>query len=130
MDTDRVLAKLPSLLKAKRREEDLSLREAAKESGVSASTLSRLERGATTYLPDTETLTKLASWLNIRVESLLSYEDQIKGNEDIELTTPEMIEVYLRADKNLSSETAGALSEMFKMLYKQLAERGEDLEEG
>ena len=51
------LAELAGLIKAKRKQLGVGLREAAVESGVSASTLSRLERGAATTLPDVDTLT-------------------------------------------------------------------------
>lgn len=111
------LARISALIKAKRREEELGLRAAADASGVSASTLSRLERGAATSLPDSPTLTKLASWLNLSVDSLLSDKQEPQGREP-ELTTPEIVEVHLRADRDLSPETARALAEMFKTLYQ------------
>lgn len=115
------LARISALIKAKRREEDLGLRAAADASGVSASTLSRLERGAATSLPDSPTLTKLARWLGLSVDSLLSDKQEAKGREP-ELTTLEIVEVHLRADRDLSPETARALTEMFKALYKHCLE--------
>ena len=115
------LARISALIKAKRREEELGLRAAADASGVSASTLSRLERGAATSLPDSPTLTKLAGWLDISVDSLLSDKQGAKGREP-ELTTLEIVEVHLRADRDLSPETARALTEMFKALYQHCIE--------
>jgi hypothetical protein len=42
-------------------------------------------------------------------------------------TTPEAVELYLRADKNLNQRTAALLSEMFKAAYQKLAkESGQD----
>jgi hypothetical protein len=35
--------------------------------------------------------------------------------------TPEIVEAHLRADKNLSPETANALSELFRVAYKQFS---------
>ena len=88
---------------------------------MSPSTLSRLERGVSPSLPDVETLAKLAYWLNVSVDSLLFDESNGSGGEIPSLTTPEVVEVHLRADKNLSSGTAQALSEMFQLLYSQFS---------
>ena len=35
--------------------------------------------------------------------------------------TPEIVEAHLRADKNLSPETAKALSELFRVAYAQFS---------
>ena len=116
------LARISALIKAKRREKDIGLRDAAAESGVSASTLSRLERGAATALPDGDTLTKLASWLDLPVSSVLTDKAGKKDNEEPELTTPEIVEVHLRADKKLNPKTAEALAKMFSLLYEQFTD--------
>ena len=130
MDSNAVLTNLPALIKAKRRETKLGLRAAAQESGVSPSTLSRLERGISTTFPDTDTLTKLALWLNIPLDKIL-IEDKPKSNSKTpKLTTPEVVEVQLRADKNLSPDTARALAEMFKLLYNQFTKNDNNLETG
>lgn len=117
MSTRAALAHISSLIKAKRRETGLGLRAAAEQSGVSASTLSRLERGAARSLPDSDTLTKLAEWLRVSVSSLLSTRQEAKGKEP-KLNTLEVVEVHLRADRDLSPETANALAQMFKALYE------------
>ncbi len=117
MSSRAALARISALIKAKRREKKLGLRAAADESGVSASTLSRLERGAATSLPDSDTLTKLSEWLSTSIGSLLSSKQEVEGQEP-ELTTPEVVEVHLRADRDLSLETAQALAQMFKTLYQ------------
>jgi len=115
MSSRATLARISALIKAKRREDGIGLRDAAEVSGVSASTLSRLERGAATALPDSGTLAKLANWLGLTLSSLLS--DKEKTKAEPQLTTPEVVEVHLRADKELSPETAKALAQMFKTLY-------------
>lgn len=46
-----------------------SLREAAREIGVAAATLSRIERGS---LPDIETFRKICVWLGISADHILS----------------------------------------------------------
>jgi hypothetical protein len=38
---------------------------------------------------------------------------------------PEIVEAHLRADKNLTPETAKALSELFRVAYKQFSKPGE-----
>src|ERR1700687_3650127 len=115
------LARIGSLVKARRRKQKLGLRAAAAECGVSPSTLSRLERGASSSLPDAETLTKLAIWLNVTVASLLSEKEQ--DREEPDLTTPEVVEVHLRADKRLAPETANALGRAFRLLYDQMPKK-------
>ena len=41
-------------------------------------------------------------------------------------STPEIVEAHLRADRNLSEETAKALSELFRVAYSQFSHPGED----
>jgi hypothetical protein len=36
-------------------------------------------------------------------------------------STPEIVEAHLRADRNLTSETAAALSELFRVAYAQFS---------
>ncbi len=127
MSSRAALARISALIKAKRREEGIGLRDAAEASGVSASTLSRLERGAATSLPDSATLTKVGEWLGLSLASLLSEKEKASGSEP-ELTTPEVVEVHLRADRELSPETAKALAEMFKTLYQHCLQTQESKE--
>ena len=122
MNTNALLSHLPAMIKAKRREERLGLRASAEKSGVSPSTLSRLERGISTALPDTETLTKLAVWMNVSLDEILLKDRPNPDADSPKPTTPEIVEVHLRADKNLSSETAKTLAEMFKLLYNQVTQ--------
>ena len=135
MSSRSALAQISALIKAKRREEELGLRAAALACGLSPSTLSRLERAVPSSFPDADTLTKLATWLNVPVASLLSgnpapvsqiataskatkRNQQSKEKALERLSTPEVVEVHLRADQNLSPETAQALAGMFKALYE------------
>lgn len=113
------MANISGLIKAKRREKNMGLREAAKESGVSASTLSRLERGISTKMPDTETLSSLSNWLGVSFSSLMNEKENRKDVNTPKFETTEQVEVYLRADKNLSPDSAQALAHAFKVLYKQ-----------
>src|SRR5205823_969178 len=120
MAGDSGAARISALIKAKRREGGIGLRVAAQESGLSASTLSRLERGVSSSLPDADTLAKLAAWLNMPIGGLFSDPDGKRDEAGPELSTPEIVEVHLRADKKLSPRTAQALVRMFRILYEQL----------
>lgn len=112
------LKQISLLIRAKRRETQQPLREAASKAKISAATLSRLERGLSATLPDAATLNKLAIWLGVSMSELLQ-EGQLRSNESaLSSTLPEYVEVHLRADKNLSPKTAKALAEMFKALYE------------
>ena len=123
MTTLATMAHLSALIKTKRKNDDIGLREAAEEAHVSASTLSRLERGISSSLPDLETITNLAKWLEVPVSSILSEKETPKKKNKPEIETPEQIEVYLRADKNLSPETADALYKSFRILYDQFTNK-------
>src|SRR3982751_2385613 len=109
----------------RRREElGLSLRDVANETSVSASTLSRIENG--TGKPDADNIARLTTWLDVPMERILSGRDP-KAEESKavvyypEEPTPEIVEAHLRADKNLTPETASALSELFRVAYTQFS---------
>lgn len=119
MQDSKNLARLGEIIRAKRQDAGLGLRAAADESGISASTLSRLERGSGAA-PDAETMGKLSAWLNASLDDLLLGGEA--GFKEVEgLSTPDIIAVHLRADPNLSSETAEALVHLFRAAYAQLA---------
>src|SRR5436190_1210002 len=56
-------------IKRKREENGLSLRDLADETGVSASTLSRIENG--TGKPDADNIARLTAWLNVPMERIM-----------------------------------------------------------
>lgn len=112
-------ANISGLIKAKRRETGIGLRKATEESGISASTLSRLERGQFASTPDTETLKKLSKWLGVSLSSLVNEKKERQVLKSPKLNTTEQVEVYLRADKDLSPDSADALATAFNVLYKQ-----------
>jgi len=111
------------LVKAKRNKTGLSVRQAADECGISPATMSRLERGGSPQLPDASTLTKLANWLGTSVANLLRHKESGVEAPAAEDNMPEFVEVHLRADKNLSPETADALAKMFRQLYDNVAKK-------
>ena len=115
-------------IRRKREEMGLSLRDVADETKVSASTLSRIENG--TGKPDADNIARLTSWLDMPVDRVMKKQGK---SEDIEAViyypheaTPEIVEAHLRADKNLTPETAKALSELFRVAYKQFSGSGKE----
>lgn len=120
MQTTHALAHIATSIRTKRRESKLGLRAAAKEIGLSAATLSRLERGLSSSLPDAESLSKLAAWLNTTVSSLLEEKQSKNASHEKQSDVRDIVEVHLRADKKLTPETAKALAGMFRTLYDQV----------
>lgn len=113
----------------KRVELGLSLRDVANETEVSASTLSRIENG--TGKPDADNIARLTEWLDVPMERILGRR-QTNDEESVAVvyypreSTPEIVEAHLRADRNLTSETAAALSELFRVAYTQFSRTEQD----
>lgn len=112
---------LGKAIKRRREELKLSLRDVGDLTEVSASTLSRIENG--TGRPDADNIARLTQWLDMPVDRLMK-----KSDENVEPViyypheaTPEIISAHLRADKNLTAETAEALSELFRVAYNQFS---------
>lgn len=111
-------------IRRRREELELSLRDVADQTNVSASTLSRIENG--TGKPDADNIARLTQWLDMPIERILG-----RGREDANEakavvyypheSTPEIVEAHLRADRNLSPETADALSQLFRVAYSQFS---------
>jgi transcriptional regulator with XRE-family HTH domain len=120
------VAELGELVKRQRERTKMSLREVATTTGVSASTLSRVENGVGT--PDSATLARLAQWLGVPLERLMSgslLAQSEPAKEPVVYypteSTPSIVEAHLRADKNLQPDTAKALAELFRVAYNQFA---------
>ncbi|HEV2799036.1 MAG TPA: helix-turn-helix transcriptional regulator [Pyrinomonadaceae bacterium] len=119
-------------IRRKREEAGLSLRDVANETQVSASTLSRIENG--TGKPDADNIARLTAWLDMPMERIMSgRQPDGDGNDPAKPVvyfpheaTPDIVEAHLRADRNLSAETAKALSELFRVAYAQFSHPGED----
>jgi transcriptional regulator with XRE-family HTH domain len=110
-------------IKRRREELGLSLRDVADVTKVSASTLSRIENG--TGKPDADNIARLTSWLDMPVDRVMKRQGT---NEDVQAVVyypheamPEIVEAHLRADKNLTPDTAKALSELFRVAYTQFS---------
>jgi transcriptional regulator with XRE-family HTH domain len=109
-------------VRARRRGKGLSIREAAREVGVSAPTLSRIERGM--HLPERENLLRIARWAGVRMDPVLYPNARRVRNaimHDPQESTVEAVELHLRADKSLTREDAEALSELFRVAYETVS---------
>jgi len=111
-------------IRRRREELGLSLRDVATETDVSASTLSRIENG--TGKPDADNIARLTSWLDVPMERILSgRHSQSESAQAVvyypQEPTPEIVEAHLRADRNLTPQTAAALSELFRVAYTQFS---------
>ena len=112
-------------IKRRREELGLSLRDVANVTQVSASTLSRIENG--TGKPDADNIARLTGWLDMPIDRVMNKQ----AASDVEPVIyypheamPEIVEAHLRADKKLTPETAKALSELFRVAYKQFSKPG------
>lgn len=98
-------------LKAYRREHELTLAETAEQTGVSASTLSRIENSK--FVPKLETMATLCDWMGVPIEDFA----EIHG-EDESRETLERVSVHLRADRKLSAEAAQQIIDVVRALYE------------
>ncbi len=122
-------AELGRSIRRKREEMGLSLRDVADETGVSASTLSRIENG--TGKPDADNIARLTGWLQMPMERVMGAHTGDSTEEGPVVyfpheATPDIVEAHLRADRNLNPETAKALSELFRVAYAQFSHPGQD----
>ena len=125
--TTKTLVNTEELGRAIRRKREglgLSLRDVADETSVSASTLSRIENG--TGKPDADNIARLTGWLDVPMERILGRQGADSDGEKAVVyfareSTPEIVEAHLRADRNLTPETASALSELFRVAYTQFS---------
>ena len=84
-----------------------SLRTISARTGISAATLSRIERGAA---PSVDTYMRICDWLGISADTFMGDAPEILSHKDAVL-------FHLRADKTLSKETSTALQTIVKMAY-------------
>jgi transcriptional regulator with XRE-family HTH domain len=101
-------------LRLARKQRNLSLRDVEREIKVSPSTLSRIERGAA---PDLATLNKLVDWLEIERSAVFHSQPAEPKS------TPQKVEVLLRADKDIDPKTATTLAKIFQTAYKEMTNR-------
>lgn len=88
-------------------------KQVAGEAGISASTLTRMKNG---HRPDVDSMAALAAWAGLDVDDFVTAEG--RG----EAAAMPRISALLRADPNLSSESATAIEEVLRMTYERLRE--------
>ena len=99
-------------LDATRRARNLNWKQVAAQSGVSASTLTRMAQGKR---PDVDGLAALVSWSGLSSDDFVRSETHQGEPEPLA-----MISTYLRSDKNLTPEAAAALDQVVKVTYERL----------
>lgn len=99
---------------AERVSRHLNWKQVAEQSGVSASTLTRLAQGRR---PDVDSMSALISW------SGLDSRVFIKSQKPVEASSFSKSLALLRSDPNLSPESAAMLEEIIKAAYEQLRKR-------
>ncbi len=124
---------LSRLIQEKRTDKRLTLEQAAQQAGVSAATLSRLERrhkaarhtDSEPSMPDTRTLAAITRWLGVSLERVMDVGTPAPVHQIVHQsgeTTPDMVEAHLRADRHLDARTAAALGRIFRAAYEQFAQ--------
>ena len=117
-------AELGDAIRRRREQQGLSLRDVADETGVSASTLSRIENG--TGKPDADNIARLAAWLDMPIERVMHHDRAAAEAKPViyypHESMPEIVEAHLRADRHLTPQTAKALSELFRVAYTQFSQ--------
>lgn len=98
-------------LRSTRKDREMTLEEVWRETGVSVPTLSRIERGDAKGL-QSETLITLSNWIGTSAK--------LWRKADAVDSTPDVVELHLRADKNLDKKTAEALAQLFRLAYDQM----------
>lgn len=96
-------------LRRRREEAGLSLRDVEKQLKISASSLSRLERG---QVRDLSIVERVAKWLGVNVRAGKDESDEIETDEDL----VNAIAVHLRAKKQLPEEVARAIARTFRVV--------------
>ena len=110
------VAALHAALDQKRRKLDLSWRQLAKAAGVSPSTLTRMGQGKR---PDVDSFASLVAWLGMSAEKFLRSSSATKrGRKQTEVMSE--ISALLRADRQLSPESAHAMEQIVRAAYEQL----------
>ena len=99
-------------LNATRQAKKMSWKQVADETGVSASTLTRMAQGKR---PDVDGLAALSSWSGIKADDFVRSSSRQSEPEPLA-----MISTYLRADKNLTPDGAAALDEVVRATYERL----------
>lgn len=102
-------------LDSTRRSRNKTWKDVADDTGVSASTLTRMAQGSGV---DVNGLAALTSWAGLDADTFFVSQEPRRDPEPLA-----MISTYLKMDKNLSKEAATALDELVKAAYGQMRNR-------
>ena len=117
------VARLAQLIRTKRENEGLTLRDVQQATGLPIPTISRLEHGQSKDVGGA-TLVPITQWLGYSMDQLqVGTPEYPKQHGKPVDTTPDVVDIYLRADKNLDRGTAEALSTMFRTAYEALSKQ-------
>ena len=109
------ITRFAAMVKAKRANRPLRV-VAAEVGGVTASTLSRIERE---NAPDLESFMRLCGWLGVSADA---FRPPALSETVTALSMPDKIEANLRADRILPTDAVEALSQMIRFAYKAVSE--------
>lgn len=109
------ISALAERLRKVRQERSKTLRDVFDETGISIPTLSRIERGDAREI-ESNTLFALTNWMKVSSEIFNPDSKAVSKTK----STPDVVELHLRADKNLDPQTATLLSKMFRATYEQV----------
>jgi transcriptional regulator with XRE-family HTH domain len=104
-------------LDAHRDSKEMSWKEVAEETGVGASTLTRMSQGK---CPDANGLAVLLRWSGLKADDFIRG-DMPKGRKQPEPMA--QITALLRADPSLKKESAEALEQIIKAAYKRFKDQ-------
>ncbi len=110
---------LGNRLRTERKRRKLTLQAVSEQTGVSVATLSRIERGGSQTI-NSDTLVALTDWIGTGIESVKKEPPPVVHHGKIVESTPDIVELHLRADKNLDRKTAMALANLFRSVYEQV----------
>ncbi len=110
------LGKFQAALNAHRAAKRLTWKDVAQQSGVSASTLTRMSQGKR---PDVDGLALLLAWSGLDALQFVPTANEPEPMANIAAN----LRANLRADRRISEESAKALEEIFQVAYERFADR-------
>ncbi|MDE2902979.1 MAG: helix-turn-helix transcriptional regulator [Chloroflexota bacterium] len=105
------LSDLGQLVLAERSRRGMSLRKAARDTGIPFNTLARVEKG---HVPDLPKFKRLVEWCGADIRQFFEIQEKATATTDV-------IADHLRADRDLPPEAAERISGIVVDLYKALA---------
>ena len=102
-------------LDAERRSRRYTWKQVAKESQVSASTLTRMAQGRR---PDVDSLAALVAWSGLSADAFVRDDNAKPGAGALA-----MISTYLKSDPHLSPDAAEALDQLVKATYERVRKK-------